>query len=120
MQEMLLGLIRGDEHRALLGERSISSGPDAEKALEGMDAGAGAPPLFIALPSELGPHRFSHAPAMGEAKLGEHDAAGRQAEVVDEVSSQEPHRHCVNEERTLPGEANDAPLRVQLEQLLVV
>jgi len=57
---------------------------------------------------------------MGEAKLGEHDSGGREAEVIDELLSQEPHRHCVEKERTLSGEADDAPLRVELEQLLMV
>ena len=33
MQEMLLRLVAGDEHHALLGERSLASERDAEKAL---------------------------------------------------------------------------------------
>ena len=47
-------------------------------------------------------------------------AGGGQAEVLDEVLPQEPHRDRVEQERPLPGEADDAALRVQLEQLLVV
>ena len=57
---------------------------------------------------------------MGEAELGEHGAGGSEAEVLDEVLSQEPHRHRVKKERTLSGEADHTSLRIQLQQLLVI
>ena len=85
-----------------------------------MDAGARAAPVLVAVPLELGLHGLGHAPAVGEAELGEHGAGGGEAEVLDEVLAQEPHRHRVEEERALPGEADHAALRIQLQQLLVV
>ena len=85
-----------------------------------MDAGARAAPVLVAVPLELGLHRLGHAPAVGEAELGEHGAGGGEAEVLDQVLAQEPHRHRVEEERALAGEADHASLRVQLQQLLVI
>jgi hypothetical protein len=57
---------------------------------------------------------------MGEAELGEHGAGGGEAEVLDEVLSQQPHRHRVEKERTLSGEADHASLRIELQQFLVI
>src|SRR4030095_5285687 len=57
---------------------------------------------------------------MGEAELGEHGAGGSEAEVPDEVLSQESHRHGIEKERTLSGEADHASLRVELEELLMI
>jgi hypothetical protein len=42
-----------------------------------------------------------------------------ETEALDEVLAQEPHRHGVEEERTLSTEADDTALRVELQQLLV-
>ena len=120
VQEVLLRLVGGDEHHALLGERSLAAGLDAEQALERVDAGARAPPVVVAVPLELGLHRLGHAPAVREAELGEHGARGGEAEVLDQVLAQQPHRHRVEQERALPGEADHAALRVQLQQLFVV
>ena len=115
MQEMLLRLVRGNEHHTLLGERSFASRFDAEKAFESVDAGTRPAPVLVAVPLELGLHSLGHAPTVGEAELGEHGAGGRKAEVLDEVLSQEPHRHRVNEERALPREEDHPSLRVQLQ-----
>ena len=120
MQEVLLGLVGGDEHHPLLGERSLASGLDAKEAFEGVDARAGAEPVLVAVPLELRLHRLGHAPAVGEAELGEHGARGGEAEVLDQVLAQESHRHRVEEQRALPGEADHAAFRVQLQQLLVI
>jgi hypothetical protein len=48
---------------------------------------------------------------VGEAELGEHRARGDQAEVLDQVLAQQPHRHRVEEKRTLPGELDYPPLQ---------
>jgi hypothetical protein len=81
---------------------------------------ASAEPLLLAVPLELRLHGFGQAPPVGEAKLGEHGSSGREAEVLDQVLPQEPHRHRVDQERPLPGEADHAPLRVQDQQFLEV
>ena len=99
---------------ALLGERALASRLHAKEAFERVDAGARAPPVLVAVPLELGLHGLGHAPAVGEAELGEHGAGGGQAEVLDEVLAQEPHRHRVEQERALSGEADHAAFRVQL------
>ena len=93
---------------------------DAEQAFERVDAGARAPPVVVAVPLELRLHRLGHAPAVREAELGEHGAGGGEAEVLDEVLAQQAHRHRVEQQRALPGEADHAAFRVQLQQLLVV
>src|SRR6185436_1579059 len=46
VQEMLLRLVGGDEHRALLGERAKAPRFDAEEACEGVDTKPGAPPVI--------------------------------------------------------------------------
>jgi hypothetical protein len=120
VQEVLLRLVGCEQHHALPGERVLASRLHAEKTLEGVDAGAGAPPLLVVGPLELGLHRLRHAPAVGEAKLGEHRARGGQAEVFHEVLPQEPHGYCIEEESALSGEPDDASLRVQLQELLVM
>jgi hypothetical protein len=82
---MLLRLVGGGEHGALLGERDLASRLDTEKALEGVDAGAGSLPLLGAIPLEFGLQSLGHAPAMGKAELGKHCAGGREAEVLDQI-----------------------------------
>src|SRR3954467_9609884 len=62
VQQMLLRLVGGKQHRASLGER-VASRLDMEKAFEGVDAGAGVAPVLVAVPLELGLHRLGHAPA---------------------------------------------------------
>jgi hypothetical protein len=57
---------------------------------------------------------------VGEAELGEHGARRSEAEVLDEILPQDAHGHGVEEKRTLSGEADHAPLRVQLQQFLVM
>src|SRR5690606_39163627 len=120
VQEMLLRFVGGDEHHALLGERFLASRLNAKKAFEGVDAEARAAPVLVAVPFELGLHGFSHAPTVGEAELGEHGAGGREAEVLYEVLSQEPHGDRVDEERALSGEPDHASVGVELQELLVV
>ncbi len=121
VQQVLLGLVGGDEHRRPpWTSGSVLPGLDAEEALERVDARARAPPVLVAVPLELGLHRLGHAPAVREAELGEHGARGREAEVLDEVLAQQPHRDGVEQQRALPGEADHAPLGVQLQELLVV
>jgi hypothetical protein len=93
---------------------------DAEQAFEGMDARARALPVVVAVPLELGLHRLRHAPAVREAELGQHRAGGGEAEVLDEILAQQAHRDRVEQQRALPGEADHAPLGVQIQQLLVV
>ena len=53
MEEVLLGLVGGLEHQALLGERLLAPGLDAEQTFQGMDPGAGEAPVLVALPFEL-------------------------------------------------------------------
>ena len=72
------------------------------------------------VPLEFGLHGLGHAPAVGEAELGEHGAGGGQAEVLDQVLAQKSHRHGVEKQRALSGEADHAALGVQLQQLLVI
>ena len=120
MQEMLLGLVRSDEHHALLGERSLASRLDTEEPFERVDAGARSAPVLLGLPFELGLHRLCHALAVREAELREHGAGGGQAEVLDEVLSQEPHRDRVEQQRALSREADHAAFGVELEKLFVI
>ncbi len=120
MQEVLLCLVRGDEHHAVLGEGAVASRFDVEQAFQGVDAGARAAPVFVARPLEFGLHGLGHAPTVGEAELGE-DSAGRiEAKVLNQILPQEPHRHSIKQKRTLSGEPDYAALWVQLQQLLMI
>jgi len=120
MQKMLFRLVGAVGHHALFGEGSLAIRVDAEMAFEGVDADSGAAPLIIVIPLELGLHGLGHAPTVGETELGEHGAGGREAEILDEILSQEPHGHRVKQERALPGKAERASLRIQLQKLPVI
>jgi hypothetical protein len=120
VQEVLLRLVRGDQHGPLLRERVLTPRFGAEQALEGMDPGAGAPPFFVVHPLEFLFHGLRHTPAMGKAELREHRTGGGQAEIVHEILTQEPHGYGIEQERALPGKADDSSFRVQLEELIVV
>ena len=65
-------------------------------------------------------HRLRHAPAVGEAELGEHRARRGDAEVLDQILSEQAHRDRVEQERALPREADQTALGVQLQQLLMI
>ncbi len=120
VEEMLLRLVRSDEHRSLLAERVATARLDAEESLERVDAEPCAQPLLVAVPGELLAHRFGHPPSVGEPELREHGARRGQPEVLDQVLPQEPHRDRVEQERALSREANDPAFRVELEELLVI
>jgi len=120
VQQVLLRFVGGEQRHPLLGERSLAASLDAKQAFERVDAGAGALPVVVAAPLELRLHRLGHAPAVRETELGEHRARREQAEVLDQVLAQQTHRHRVEQQRALPGEADHAPLGVQLQQLFVV
>lgn len=85
-----------------------------------MEPGARAAPVLVAVPPVLGAHGLGHAPALGEAELGQEGSGGREAEVLDELLSQETHRDGVDEERALPGEPDDASVWIELQKLLVI
>ena len=83
-----------------------------EEAFQGVDAGTRMLPFLFGVPFELVLHGLGHTPAVGKTELGKHRAGGRQAEVLDEVLAQCPHRHSVEQQRPLSGEANHAAFRV--------
>ena len=120
MQEMLLGLVGGEQHRSRLGQRILTSRLRAEEPLKRVDVGAGAPPVFIARPLELLLHGRRHPPAVGKTELGEHRAGSRQAKVVDKILPKKPHGHGVDQECALSGKTDHASLGVQLQEFLVM
>jgi hypothetical protein len=65
-------------------------------------------------------HGCRHAPAVGEAELGQYCSSRGQAEVVNEILPQDPHGHRVEQERALPGESDQATLWIQLQELAVM
>jgi hypothetical protein len=77
-------------------------------------------PFLAAVPLEFGLHGLGHAPTVGEAELGQHGARGGHAEVLDEVLAQKSHRHRIEQQRSLSGEANHAAFRIQLKQFLMI
>ena len=91
MQEMLLRLVAGDQHHALLGERALALRLDAEKAFQGVDAGARQAPVCRIGPLELGLHSLGHAPTMRESELGQNRTRSIEAEILDQILAQEPH-----------------------------
>jgi hypothetical protein len=117
---MLLRLVGCKDHHALLSERVFTSGLGEEESSEGVDAWTGETPFLTVPPFEFLANGLCHAPAVGEAELGEHGAGSGQAKVLDEILSQDPHGHGVDQERSLAGKTDDTPLRVQLQQLVVM
>jgi hypothetical protein len=117
---MLLRLVGCEQHRPLLGQWVLASRPGAEKPAEGVDARAGVTPFLMAGPPEFLLHGRRHAPAVGKAELGQHGSRGGQAEVVDEILPQDPHGHGVEQKGALPGESDQASVRVQFQELLVM
>jgi len=120
VQQVLLRLVGGAEQQALLGEGALAPRLDPEEPFQRVEAGARPGPVLVGVPLELGPQGLGHAPAVREAELGQDGAGGGEAEVLDQVLSQEPHGHRVDEERALPGEADQPGVRIELQQLLVV
>src|SRR6185503_10569629 len=120
VEEMLLGLVGSDEHHTPLGEWSFASGLDTEEALERVDACSRPAPVVLRFPFELRLHRLRHAIAVGEAELRQHGSRRGEAEVLDEVLSEESHRDRIEKESALSGEADQPAFGVELEELLVV
>ena len=82
--------------------------------------GTGSTPFLVGLPLEFLLQGRGHAPAVGETELSEHRTGSGQAEVLDEILPQEPHRDRVEQEGALPGEPNDASLRVEFQEFFVM
>jgi len=120
VQEVLLRLVGADQHHALLGEGTLAPRLDPKQALERRNARTGSKPIVVAVPAELGAQGFCHAPAVRKAKLREHSARGSQAEILDQIFSQQPHRHCVEQQRALASEADDPTRCVQFQQLFMI
>ena len=91
---------------------ALASQFQAKETFEGVNAGTRMLPFLAAVPLELGLHGLGHAPTVGETELGEHGASGGQAEALDQVLAQKAHRHGVEQQCSLSGEADHASLRV--------
>ena len=120
MEQVLLGLVGRGQQDSLPGQGVPAAGVHLEHAFQGMQPHGRVPPLRVVVPLEFGAQGFGHPPAVGEAELGEHGAGRQQAEVLHEVLAQKAHGHRVQQDRALPGEADDAAVRIQLEQFLVI
>ncbi len=117
---MLLRFVGRRERHARLGKRSLALQLQAKETLEGVDAGTGELPLRLVLPLEFGLHGLGHAPTVGKAELSQHGARRGGTKVFHEVFAQKSHGHCIEQQRSLSGEANHASFRVELEQFLMV
>jgi hypothetical protein len=114
MQEVLLGLVRGRDGSALFRKRPVTSQFHAKESFERVNACAGILPVFVAIPLERGLHGLGRAPTMGKPELSEHGAGGGEAEVFHQILAQEPHRHCIEKQRTLSSEADYTAFRIDL------
>ncbi len=119
VEEVLFALVGGAQHDPVLGERAAAAGRDLEQPAEGVNPRASLDPIHLAVPIELGLHGLGHAPPVREAELGEYRARRGQPEAVDQILAQDAHGHGVDQQRALPREPDQAPLGVQLEQLLM-
>jgi len=120
VHQVLLGFIRGDERHPAIGQLALVPGLHPEQPLQGVDAGAGATPVVVAVPRELGLHGLGHSPPVGESELDEHRAGGRRAEVLYEVLPQQAHRDGVEQQGSLPGEPDHTGVGIELQQLFVI
>ena len=120
MEEVLFSLVRRGQEHPLLGQGVLAARVHGEHPFQGVQARARIPPLGVVLPPELRVQGFGHAPAVGEAELGEHGSRRQQAEVLHQIFAQETHGHRVQQDRALAREADDPAVRIQFEQFLVV
>jgi hypothetical protein len=120
MKDVLLSLI-GDAPRPSLGsEGGGTPGFQQEESLERVDPRAGSPPVVVAVPFELGSHRFGHAPAVDVAETAQ-DAPGHpDAKGVDEFLPEQALSHGVDDERPLTRKMDKAPTGIQFQQLFQV
>lgn len=120
MQEVLLRLEGGFEDDALPGEGPPAFPRHSKEPLQREEPRAAGPSIVVAVPLELRLQGFGHAPALGEANLGEQGTRGREPDAPDELLSQEPQPHRIPQERAVTREADGSPVRIQLEELLVI
>jgi hypothetical protein len=120
VQQVLLGLVRGEQHHTGFGKRALTARGDAEQAFERVDARPGATPVIVTFPLEFCLQRLRHAPTVSETELREHGASRAETKVFDQVLAQESHGDGVDQKRSLSGKADRAALRIELQELFVV
>ena len=124
VQQVLLGLVAvlPDRERNRLGAVARIPGGrlDAHQTLQRVQPSAGALPVVLAVPRKAVLERIGGAPAVGVAEPGQHRPSRREPERVDQLAPQQAHRHRVEQQGSLVGEADDAALGVELEQLAEV
>ncbi|MFT5353449.1 MAG: hypothetical protein ACI9KE_000647 [Polyangiales bacterium] len=99
---------------------SVGARRELEESGEGVQARAGEAPFILGGPFKLTTDRVGHSPAVCEAELGEHRSRSGEPKVLDEVLTQHPHRHRVDEQSALSSEENDVAFRIQLQQFLSI
>jgi hypothetical protein len=57
---------------------------------------------------------------VGETELRQHRARRRDAEALDQVFAQQPHRDRVEQQGAFASEANHSAVEVELQQLFVI
>src|SRR6478609_1590961 len=120
LQEVLLRFIRLVPQR--LGERRRFAGRalhrlEPHHALQRVQPPAGDLPFAIAVPRELRAHRLRRAPAVRVAEAREHAARDGNADRLDELAPEQAERDRIHQDHALAGEADDAALGRELEQL---
>ena len=96
--------------------RSGRAGFQPEEPLQRVDPRAGPTPLLVAVPVELGAHGFGHPPAVDVAEAAQNAPGHADAEGVDQFLPEQPLRDGVENQCPLSGEADQAPLGVELEE----
>ena len=102
------------------GRVSASRRLDAHQPLQGVQPAARLPPFVFAVPREAGVEVLGGAPAVRVAEPRQDRARAGQTERLDQLAAQQPQRHGVQQQHAFVGEAEDAALRVDVQQFLEI
>src|SRR6266851_7159889 len=121
MQQMLLRLVRivPDAFGAGGGgtERSTRH-LRAHETLYRVQARSRGAPVVLAVPGKSLPKRFGDAPSVCVTESGEYGPRRGRAERLDELLSEEPERHRIEQEHAFAGEGDEPTLGNEMQQFV--
>jgi hypothetical protein len=120
VKQVLLGFVGDPPGPPFGGERGRAAGFQHEKPLERVEPRAGATPLLVGVPFELGAHCFGHPSAMHVTETAEDASRHPDTEGVDQLFPEQPLGHRVENQRPLACKADEPSSWVELEKFLEI